>query len=117
VLTYFSKFLLNFTFKSQKMEDIIALELKERLKKGEKLNIIDVREEWEYAESNIGATLIPLGELSERISELESFKNEELILHCKSGARSGNAKKYLEQQGFTKVRNLLGGILGYLKEE
>ena len=65
----------------------------------------------ELDEFNIGATLIPLGELPDRLDEIEQFKDEELIIHCRSGARSGRAKDYLEMQGFTKVRNLLGGML------
>jgi rhodanese-related sulfurtransferase len=93
------------------MEDITAEELKDRMS-NEKLNIVDVREEWEYDEKNIGALNIPLGSLPDRLSELEPLKDQELIVHCKSGARSANAKKYLESQGFQKVRNLLKGIQG-----
>lgn len=96
------------------MNDITAEELKERISKKEKLNIVDVRENWEYEEKNIGATLIPLGTLPERFQELEAYKNEELIIHCKSGKRSAQAKKFLESKGFTKVRNLETGIEGYL---
>ena len=99
------------------MDDITSKELHERLSSGEKLNIIDVREEWEFEEKNIGAALIPLGSLPDRLSEIETFKEQELIIHCKSGARSGRAKQFLETQGYTKVRNLLGGILGYLEQE
>lgn len=91
--------------------DIEVAELKERLDKGEKLNIIDVREEWEHDEANIaGSSLIPLGDLPGRLSEIESLKAEEIIVHCKSGGRSGRAKQYLATQGFTNVRNLLGGM-------
>ena len=97
------------------MNDIQADELRSRIEKGEKLNIIDVREGWEYEEKNIGANLIPLNTLPMRVKELEALKNEEVIVHCKSGRRSGQAKKFLEQQGFTKVRNLEGGIDGYLQ--
>ena len=99
------------------MDDITSKELHERTSNGEKLNIIDVREEWEFEEKNIGATLIPLASLPDRLSEIEKFKEQELIIHCKSGARSGKAKQFLEAQGYTKVRNLLGGILGYLEQE
>src|SRR5690606_4357056 len=96
------------------MNDITAEELKERISKKEKLNIVDVRENWEYEEKNIGATLIPLGTLPERFQELEALKDEELIIHCKSGKRSAQAKKFLESKGFTKVRNLDTGIEGFL---
>jgi rhodanese-related sulfurtransferase len=95
------------------MEDITVKELKERLEKGEKFHFLDVREEWEYEEDNLGATNIPLGELPHRLSELEQFKDEEIVVHCRSGARSGNAKKFMETKGYSNVRNVLGGILAY----
>jgi rhodanese-related sulfurtransferase len=93
--------------------DITVTELKERLDKGETLNFLDVREEYEYDEQNLGAKLIPLGELSDRIEELEDWKDSEVIVHCRSGARSARAKAFMEGQGFTNVRNVLGGILAY----
>ena len=94
--------------------DITAEELKERLNKGETPIIIDVREDWEYQESNIaGSKLIPLGTLPQRLDELEEYKDQEVIVHCRSGARSANAKAFLQQQGFSNVRNMLGGILAY----
>ena len=93
------------------MSDINVTELKERLNKGEKLNILDVREVHEYEEFNIGAQLIPLGDLPERMNELEALKNEEVIVHCRSGARSNTAKMYLVGEGFTNVRNLIGGMI------
>lgn len=95
------------------MEDINVAELKERLDKKDKFVFIDVREEWEYEDDNLGAKNIPLGDLPHRLDELEDFKNEEIIVHCRSGARSGNAKNFLESRGFSKVRNVLGGILAY----
>lgn len=95
------------------MEDITVSELKIRLDKGEKFQFLDVREEWEYEEDNLGAENIPLGELPHRLGELEGFKDTEIIVHCRSGARSGNAKKFLESKGFSQVRNVLGGILAY----
>ncbi len=95
------------------MNDITTDELKQRMDAGEKLNLFDVRELHEYEEFNIGATLIPLGELPGRVSELESLKNEEVIVHCRSGARSGNAKMFLLDNGFTNVRNVLGGMLDW----
>ncbi|MEQ8626696.1 rhodanese-like domain-containing protein [Ekhidna sp.] len=96
-------------------EDITCQEVKLRLEKGEKFNFIDVREEWEYEEANIGAKLIPLGDLPSRLSEIEHMKDDEVIVHCKSGARSGRAKKFLNSQGFTNVRNMEGGITAYLE--
>jgi rhodanese-related sulfurtransferase len=95
------------------MSDITVQELKERIDKGEKLHIIDVREPYEFEEFNIGAQLIPLGTLPGKLAELESLKNEEVIVHCRSGARSANAKLYLLDSGFTNVRNLLGGMMAW----
>jgi rhodanese-related sulfurtransferase len=95
------------------MEDIQIEELKKRLDQGEKLTIIDVREEYEFDEFNIGAKSIPLGELPDRLDELDSFKNQEIILHCRSGARSGRAKEYLLSEGFTNPRNLIGGMIAW----
>lgn len=95
------------------MSDITTDELKQRMDAGENLNLFDVREQHEYDEYNIGAILIPLGLLPSRLSEIESLKNEEVIVHCRSGARSANAKMFLEDNGFTNVRNLLGGMLDW----
>ncbi len=95
------------------MEDITTDELKERLANGEKPFVIDVREPHEYEEFNIGALNIPLGILPQRLEEVEDHKNDEIIVHCRSGARSGNAKVFMQQQGFKNVRNLVGGMLAW----
>ena len=95
------------------MEDITVEDLKSRLDKNEKFVFLDVREDWEYDDDNLGAKNIPLGDLPGRLDELEEFKDQEIIVHCRSGARSGNAKKFLESKGYTKVRNVLGGILAF----
>lgn len=95
------------------MQDITVQELKERMDNKEELNIVDVREPWEYQEFNIGAKLVPLGQLQHAVSELSDWRDKELILHCKSGGRSGAAKNFLLAQGFTKVRNLLGGMMAW----
>ncbi|MCF2493548.1 MULTISPECIES: rhodanese-like domain-containing protein [Dyadobacter] len=97
--------------------DITVQELKERLDKGEDLHFYDVREEHEFEEDNLGAKLIPLGELPDHLDELEPLKDEEIIIHCRSGARSGKAARFLESQGFSNVRNVLGGILAYRELE
>ncbi|MFN4144340.1 MAG: rhodanese-like domain-containing protein [Runella sp.] len=93
--------------------DITVSELKKRLESGEKINLIDVREEYEYEEDNLGAVLIPLGELPHRLSELDSLKEEEVIVHCRSGKRSETAQKFMQSKGFKNVRNVIGGILAY----
>ncbi|WP_339876652.1 rhodanese-like domain-containing protein [uncultured Algoriphagus sp.] len=95
------------------MEDITVEDLKSRLDNKEKFVFLDVREEWEYDDDNLGAINIPLADLPTRLDELEAYKDEEIVVHCRSGARSMNAKKFLETKGFSKVRNTTGGILAY----
>lgn len=96
------------------MADITVAELKQRIDSGEKINLIDVREPNEYQERNINGKLIPLASLPSRLDELESLKEEEIIIHCKSGRRSANAQQFLETQGYKNVRNVIGGIDAYL---
>lgn len=97
--------------------DLTVQELKERLDKGEKFNFFDVREEHEYDADNLGAKLIPLGDFPDHLDELEAIKDEEIVIHCRSGARSGNAQKFLQANGFSNVRNVIGGILAYRELE
>lgn len=96
--------------------DITVSELSQRIKAGEKLNIIDVREPWEFEEVNINGQLIPLGELQGKIDDLDHLRDEEIIVHCKSGGRSAAAVDYMSKQGFTNVRNLVGGILAWVAQ-
>ncbi|MBI1301548.1 MAG: rhodanese-like domain-containing protein [Alphaproteobacteria bacterium] len=95
------------------MKDITVDELKARIDNGDKFVFIDVREEYEYEDDNLSAWNIPLGDLPDKLDELETHKEDEIIIHCRSGARSGNAKNFLASKGFTNVRNVLGGILAY----
>jgi rhodanese-related sulfurtransferase len=96
------------------MQNITAEELKSRLDAGEKLNIIDVREPHENAEFNIGGTLIPLGKVQTmQIEEIEELKEQELIVYCRSGNRSGQACMFLDALGFKNTKNLVGGMLGW----
>jgi len=93
--------------------EIDVLELKQRLDRGETLAIIDVREPHEYQICRIaGAVLMPMRELPSRVNELDPAA--ELIVHCRSGVRSGNAVLWLRSQGFTRARNLTGGILEWI---
>ena len=80
---------------------------------GEKPFLLDVREPHEYAIVDIGAPLIPVGQLASRIGELTIPKNTEIVVHCKSGARSQRAALILKENGFTNVSNLAGGILAW----
>lgn len=91
--------------------DITVDELKHRMDQGEVMHIIDVREPYEYEEFNIGAQLVPLGTIQSAIDDLADWKEDEIIIHCKSGARSAAAKDFLTKNGFSNVRNLLGGMV------
>ena len=96
------------------MTTIDVVTLKKRLDNGELLHLIDVREPVEYAEKNINAKLIPLGQImSMQIDELEDMRNEEIIIHCRSGMRSMQACMMLEQMGFTNTVNVEGGIIAW----
>jgi rhodanese-related sulfurtransferase len=96
------------------MQNITVEELKKRMDQGENLNLVDVREPYENAEFNIGGILYPLGDIqSMMVDDLEQFKDEELILYCRSGNRSGQACMILETLGFKNTKNLVGGVLAW----
>lgn len=79
--------------------------------------LLDVRQPEEYEQANLDGALIPLGELAERIDEIESHRDDEqIVVHCRSGARSAKAVEMLHAHGFTNAVNLQGGILGWAKE-
>jgi rhodanese-related sulfurtransferase len=96
------------------MKNITVDELKAKMDRGEKVNIIDVREPHEYMEGNIGGKLYPLGKIQTmQIEDLEDLKDEEVILQCRSGKRSMMAAMILDQMGFKNTYNLEGGILAW----
>ena len=96
------------------MQTITIEELKARLDAGEQLNIVDVREPHEHADFNIGGTLYPLGNVQTMmVDELEPFRDEELIVYCRSGNRSGQACLILDTLGFKNTKNLVGGMLAW----
>lgn len=87
--------------------------LKRRLDAGEDVFVLDVREPNEYQINRIeGSTLIPLGELPRRYQELD--KGRSIVCQCKMGSRSAKAMEFLQSVGFTDVKNLKGGILGWI---
>ncbi|MGJ3220993.1 rhodanese-like domain-containing protein [Geobacillus thermoleovorans] len=93
------------------MKTITPKEVEERLRAGESLHIIDVREPEEVAAGKIpGAVNIPLGLIEFRMHELD--KNEEYILVCRSGGRSGRAAEVLDSYGY-QVINMTGGMLAW----
>ncbi len=98
------------------IEDISVIKLKQRMDAGEPINLLDVRESFEFDEFNLNGKLIPLGELPGRLDEIEDWKDQEIIVHCRSGKRSATAQQFLLQSGFQNVRNLIGGVLDWQKE-
>lgn len=95
------------------MEEITATELKQRLDNGDDIQIIDVREPHEYEIAQIpNSKLIPLGQVLNRMNEIDP--DRETVVHCKMGGRSAKAVALLQERGFTRVRNLKGGILDWI---
>ena len=94
--------------------EISAKELKARLDRGDDIYVLDVREPHEYQICNLNGHLIPLGELPQRVHELDSSR--EIVAHCKSGKRSAQAVEFLQKAGFRKIANLKGGILAWSDE-
>jgi rhodanese-related sulfurtransferase len=88
-------------------------EFLDRRERGEDMTLLDVREDWEIEKAPVPTDVvhIPMGEISDRISELDPKK--ETVVICRSGGRSAQVAQYLERQGFGKVLNLSGGILAW----
>lgn len=87
--------------------------LKRKLDAGEPVFVLDVREPHEYPIANLGAPLIPVGQIEQRMGELADQKDAEIVVHCRSGARSQKAAVALKNAGFHNVSNLSGGILAW----
>jgi len=96
------------------MKEVSVQELKEKMDNGEDFQLVDVREDFEYETSNIGGLLIPLGGIL--IETDKVAKDKPVIIMCRSGKRSAAAIMQLEQQGFTNLYNLQGGILAWAAE-
>ena len=99
------------------LPEITVRELKEKLDAGEEVAVLDVREPHEYEVANLeaqGAKLIPLGDLPNRLSELN--QNDEVAVYCKTGGRSAKAVKTLQDAGFGNVYNVEGGITAWSEE-
>ena len=98
------------------MDEITPTELKQRLDKGDHIQIVDVREANEFAYNRIPDSIhIPLGQVLQRMDEIDP--NRETVVHCKMGGRSARAIEALQRSGFTgKLVNLKGGILAWSDE-
>ena len=96
------------------MREITVEELKAKMEDGSEFHLLDVREPAEYQEYNMGGKLFPLGNIvSMQVEDLEDWKNDEIVIHCKAGSRSMQACMVLEQLGFTNVVNVKGGALAW----
>jgi rhodanese-related sulfurtransferase len=92
--------------------DLEPVEVKAKIDRGDNFTLVDVREPHEYRIGNIPkAVLIPLGDLEKRLGELNA--SDEIVVHCKSGARSAKAVELLQKKGFKNARNMKGGILAW----
>lgn len=102
------------------MEEITVQEFKEKLEdENSNVLLLDVREPFEQYQSKIeyeNSTLIPVDQLQNRINEIEAHKDDEIVCMCRSGGRSSKACKLLEQEGFSNVKNLKGGINEWARE-
>lgn len=96
------------------MRTITVETLKARLDNGEKIRLVDCREPHEFEAFNLGGLLLPLGHIQTmQIEPIEDWKEEEIIIHCRSGQRSMMACMFLEAAGFKDVVNLAGGVIAW----
>lgn len=97
------------------MKEITVQELKQLKDTNADFQLIDVREEHEFEEANLGGHLIPLGDILNRANEVS--KDKKVVVHCRSGKRSATAIQALEaNHGYNNLYNLKGGILAYIEE-
>ena len=97
------------------MKELTVQELKQKMDNNEDFQLIDVREEHEYDICNLNGELIPMGEIMEKVENIS--RDKPVIIHCRSGKRSGAVVNELEKKfGFTNLYNLKGGILAFASE-
>lgn len=101
---------------SATVQPISAVELKEKMDASEDFLLLDVRQQDEYDFVNLDGTLIPLGQLQQRLSEIDAYKDKEVVVMCRTGSRSGQAARILAREGFQNVFNLSGGINGWSRD-
>lgn len=93
--------------------DITVEDLKELREQGAEFVLVDVREPAEYEKVNLGGRLIPLGQLGERVTEIEAEAH--VVVHCRSGGRSAKAVEILRASGFGNAWNVQGGLLAWVE--
>jgi len=97
------------------MKEVTVQELKELKDEGADFQLIDVREPHEFDICDLGGELIPQGDIPTSVDKID--RNKKVIIHCRSGARSGNMVQWLEKNhGYTNLYNLKGGILAWARE-
>ncbi len=105
----------NFDIQIYRMKSVTVLELKQMIDNNEDFQLIDVREPHENEICTLNGLLIPLAEIPNNINAIN--KEGKVIIQCRSGARSGNAVHFLEDNyAFDNLYNLTGGILAWAKE-
>jgi len=91
--------------------EIDVKSVKQLRDQGEAITLLDVREPGEIATAAIEGTVrIPMQQIPTRLSELEPHKNQRIVVHCHHGGRSARVQAWLQQQGYTQVQNMTGGI-------
>ena len=98
------------------LPELSVEELHARFEAGEPVVLLDVREEYEYDIIHLDGILIPLDSLENRLEELEKYKADELIVHCRTGNKSAEAVALLRKNGFSKARNLTGGLTAWAQK-
>jgi sulfur-carrier protein adenylyltransferase/sulfurtransferase len=97
------------------MKEVTVQELKQLKDTNADFQLIDVREPYEFDEANLNGELIPVGDVLDNLDKFS--RDKQVVVHCRSGARSANVIKLLEaQHGFTNLYNLKGGIMAYINE-
>ncbi len=95
------------------MKEVTVQELKELKDSNTDFQLIDVREQYEFDDANLNGELIPVGEVMDNVDKIS--RDKQVVIHCRSGARSASIINMLESQhGFTNLYNLKGGIMAYI---
>lgn len=96
------------------MKTISVDELQEKLNNEDDFQFIDVREQGEYDQANLGGEFLPMSTITQNIDKIS--KDKDVVIMCRSGNRSGQVVMFLEEQGFKNLYNLEGGILAWKQE-